>query len=367
MRILVLSPGFPVDGARYGHAVAEQVVALADRHEILVQSLSARPELPARRAPGPHAWRAGLPVWAPPLGGRARRLGQVWAWHRRRPPDLVWSLWLDRSGPAALALARAFRARWVASVMGGELADLPGLGYGGARTRRGRLGVQALLRAADRVTVGSEWLARRARALAPGRPVHVAPIGVEASTAPPPRRPWLREGPLELVTVTDAAPVKGAREVFAGLGALRARGVDARLTVFTLTTEAGRARLAGLASLAGVLDVVRLEPPTEARALRARLPALHALVSASHHESQGLALIEAALAGLPVVTPPVGVAEALADLGAARLCGRAPDALAAAIVGAAAETPDASARVAARFGLPATTARWSGLFEETAR
>lgn len=357
----MLSPGYPRPGELYGHAVAAQVAALARQHELRVQPLSPRPGVGDGGGGAPRLFEA-------PRGGQARRFATVLARHAAWRPALIWGLWLDRAGPAACALGRLLGCPALVSVMGGELARLPELGYGGRRTAAGRAKVQAVLRAASALTVGSAPLAGQVRALAPRARAYVTPIGVAPEGIPvraaPPWRPGSR---LEVAAVVDVAPVKGADRIFGTVATLARGGVDVRLTLFTLATPAGRAALEAQARAAGVEAQVILPPAIPSPELHRRLPEFHVLLSASAHESQGLALIEAALAQVPVVAPAVGVAEALAGLGALTLSpSREPADLAPRVLQAASRPVAARGAVAAAFGLEAATQAFLRVFEEVA-
>jgi hypothetical protein len=311
----------------------------------------------------------GPRLFEPPAGGQGRRFLALAARHAPWRPDLIWGLWADRAGPATCVLGRLLSRPALVSVMGGELARRPELGYGGRAHLAGRLRLQAVLRMAAGATAGSALLAAQARGLVAGARVHLAPVGVEVEAVPVRSAPpWRPGAPLALAGAVDVAPVKGAAELLATLGRLLGDGVDARLTLFTLAPPPGRAALLAQARAAGLEARVTIPPPLAAPALYARLPQHHVFVSASAHESQGLALIEAALAQLPVVAPPVGVAPELAALGALTLSpSRAAFDLAPRILSAAASAPAARAAVAGRFGLEATTQAFLRILDEVAR
>ncbi len=364
MRILVLSPGFPLQDEFYGHAVAEQVAALAKRHEVCVQSLSSRPALPAAW-PLQSTQSRGLTVLGPPPGSKARRLAQIWSHHRNADFDLIWSLWLDRSGPAGAALARLFRIPWVASVLGGELADLPALHYGGAQAARARKILKGLLRDASMVTVGSQGLVAQAQRLGASESPTVAPVGVQAIGPGWGRSPWKAGRCLDMATVTDAALVKGADRVFGALASLCHSGTEASLTVFSLAEGDGRARLERMARVHGVLDRVTFLPPMSSTELQEELRGFHVLVSGSAHESQGLAFIEAALAGVPVVAPSVGVMPQLQGWGAAWVTADAnAQSLAATVVEAAGQISAGTPSVASHFEVAVCADRFEAVFNK---
>ncbi len=368
MRILVLSPGYPLDGELYGHAVAEQIAVLAHQHQLQVQSLSSRPGLGSGWGRQPSGHSRGVPVFGPPPGGRAARLAGIWARHRASDLDLVWGLWLDRSGEAARLLAAALHVPWVGSVMGGELADMPSLRYGGARTPWARRRLQASLKSAAAVTVGSEWLADRAQTLCPGPRPWVTPFGVRADQVRAPATPWRPDQPLKLATVTSSTPVKGAGRVFGALAQLRSEGVQAKLTVYTLDGPEGRAQLQGQAQAHGVQGSVTFSPPLQEPELAHALADAQVLVCGSAHESQGLAMIEAALAGLWVVGPGVGVMTHLQALGVAYQTKDArPTTLAQAVLRQAVLRPAPAQMVAEAYSRSACAARFDAVFQRVGR
>ncbi|MEQ9504406.1 MAG: glycosyltransferase family 4 protein [Deltaproteobacteria bacterium] len=356
-RVFVLSPGFPLEGDKFGAAVAEQILALGRRFDLRVCSLVPLAERRARRG--------DVEVLGPPDVGRLGRFraiaeaADVWR------PDLFWCLWVDRAGPPAIALSKMFDRPVVASVMGGELARLPHVAYGTRRSLRGRVTVQAVLRAARVVTVGSPRLREQAEAIA-GATVRETPFGVDpARIQPRTRAPWTKDRPLKMAAVVDVARVKGSEMIFAAHAELLRQGVEARLTVFSLTPKEGHAELRGRASAAGIGEHVVWSPPLAAEGLYRRLPDFDVHVSASLHESQGLALIEAAMANVPVVAPHVGVAEVLAGQGAATLVKStsAPE-LAHAILQAASAPVSGRERVAAVYGIEPCTERFAAAIEE---
>ena len=152
MRVLVVVPSFPLEDDLFGHAVAEQLRALLDAHELRIESLT---PLSVRRS-----FSHGLEVFSAG-GGRTQRLLSMVSRQGRWSPDVIWGMWADRCGPAALSLGSLLKAPVLVSIMGGEIARLPDIGYGGARTRWGRAKLRWIFRAAQVITVGSRALAQR--------------------------------------------------------------------------------------------------------------------------------------------------------------------------------------------------------------
>lgn len=366
LRILVLSPGFPTrDHPPYAPAVVDTLAELARSHDLEIHAISGTTEV------GLSSYR-GLDVVRYGRGDRLTRallLGGIVAGRARaRAFDAIWSLWVDRTGPAAIALSRLLRVPAVLSVMGGELAALHALEYGLARSRRRVAELALMFRSASRITAGSEVLADRFRALFPARAalLRVLPFGVRPpGPVRPARPPAGAERPLGLLSIMDLSWVKRPERALAALVELRASGVAAELGVFGSARPEERARVLAAADLVGVAGQVHLRgfvPPAElARAFAEHDVLLHP----SAHESQGCALVEAALAGLPIVAYDVGVARELEALGAAIVRVKERDPLGAAVLAAVARSPAPAAHdaLSGRFSVAASAARFCALFE----
>src|SRR5262245_40603222 len=147
LRVLVLSPGFPVaERPYYTPGIVDTLSMIGRTHALSIHALREPPP------PGPHPFR-GLTVVG--HGGRfrpARALGLARGALRARP-DLVWSLWADRTGVPAAALAAGLRVPLVLSLMGGELAALPELDYGWMRRPGARKILEHLCARARAITV----------------------------------------------------------------------------------------------------------------------------------------------------------------------------------------------------------------------
>ena len=240
-------------------------------------------------------WRA-LGLWR-------RTMGAIVTEHRRRPFDLVHAFWADEPGWLAAWAGRRLRRPSIISLAGGELVAFPDIDYGlGRLPARHRL-VRWALEAADRVTVGSAYLLKLAQTQLPEtvvRRIAVTPLGVDTTRFQPdgPRMP---------------AP---ARPVILSVGALHAVK-DQRLLlravrqvtadVWIVGDGEDRAALETLASRSGLADRVRFLGAVPHDLLPTVYRAATLFVHTSRHESQGMAVLEAAACGIPVVGTPVGV------------------------------------------------------------
>ncbi len=309
-RVCLVVPGFSTaagDGCI--PALREFALALGALHQVTVVAL----RYPHTRTP----YTLG-PLRVIPLGGafaagaaRGPLLARAIAAVRRAGPfDVVQGLWADEPGFVAAAAGRALRARVIVSLMGGELAALPSLPYGGQLERLGPRLTRLALRGAHVVTVGSPWLARRVTLSGHRPPPQLMPLGLTDTQLGLAQRrpPRAHGGPLRVGMVASLLPVKGPGLLIDAAARAAEQGAALALTVVgegpLRTPLQARARGAAVTFTGHLTE----------RALAAQLGALDLVVQASWWESQGMAVLEAAAAGCAVGGTAVG---ALADLDAA--------------------------------------------------
>ena len=142
----------------------------------------------------------------------------------------------------------------------------------------------------------------------------------------------------------------------------------AHLAVAGNDDEGLRPRLEGLAGELGVADRVSFLGEVRGGAKTALLAAARALVLPSMSENFGMAALEAMAAGVPVVlTPGVGLAEAVREHGAGIVCERTPASLAAALASLLADPTSAAAMGARGRDLAATHYSWPAIAAATRR
>jgi glycosyltransferase involved in cell wall biosynthesis len=291
-------------------AVVDLMDRLSEKHAITVIAL----HHPARHSP----YRIGavtvVPLGMPPGRGGpgramtlARGLAEVVRRGRRQDAAVVHALWADEPGAVAVLAAPLLRAGALVSVLGGELAALPDIGYGAALGRGGRWTVGLALRRADVVTVGSRYLARRVRASGSRRAPLLAPLGVDTNEfapdhgSPADDRAVLFVGALE--------PVKDPAAAVRVFGQVARRDARARLV---LCGEGSlRPQLERQIETLGLGQRVELRGHVPRAALASTYRRAVALIVTSRHEGQHVAAIEAAASGVAVVGFGVG---ALPDL-----------------------------------------------------
>lgn len=314
MRIALLTPGFSVDETDWCiPALLNLARGLAQAHDVHVFAL----RYPYRRATydvyGAHVQALG--------GGLTRRWGRGPLWGRalaalRRaaaeaPFDVLHACWADEPAFLATLAGRWLGTPVVVSLMGGELARLPAIEYGGRLNRLNDWLTRWSLRRAPQVTVGSHWLAQLATDLGYVRQPPVwAPLGVDTALFRPNPSP-LPPSP-HLISVASLTPVKDHHTLLHALTLLP----DCRLTV--VGDGPLRPELQALAARLGLGARVTWLGATPHEQLPALYQAAGIHVLASRHESQSLAVLEAAACGLlsvgtavgilPEVTPPDGLA-----------------------------------------------------------
>ncbi len=299
MRIGVVVPG-GVD--RSGtHRVIPALLWLLERlaktHDMQVFALRQEPRPAEYDLVGCRVTNTG----APPV--HVRTLIAVARAHRARPFDVFHGVWATGPGVIAGALGRRFGRPTLLHVAGGELTSIPELRYGGLRTvLRGRA-VRWALGAATRITGASTAILEEVAAL--GHHAHELPLGVAADRwprrTPAARRPG---APARLLHVGSLNTVKDLPTLLRAVRTLVDEGRDVRLDQVGEDTLRGEVqRLTGELSLTEHVRFHGFLPHDRVRPLMERADLL---VVSSRHEAGPVAVLEAAVAGVPVVGTAVG-------------------------------------------------------------
>ena len=360
MRVCLITPGFSVEpDDNCIPALRTFALELARRHEVTVVAL----RYPHRQTPYQLGPLRVLPLGGANISGPRRLLllrRALQTVRRAGPFDVIQGCWADEPGWVAQQAAQQLGARSVISLMGGELARLPTLGYGGETSVANRWLQRQALRRGDVITAGSHWLQERA-ALRLGRPVHWLPLGL-APRETTPRSP--SEGPLTVIGLGSMVPVKGFETLVRGCATAQRRGAALRL--WMVGDGPQRATLTALGERLGLDAQWFGEVPwAEVSPL---LSQADLLLQTSWWESQGMATLEAAQAGCAVAGTQVG---ALAHLQSSvgTLAAGDVEGLAQLLLGVEREQLAAAGRAAAEeversYSLRACVARWQAAVDD---
>lgn len=215
-------------------------------------------------------------------------------------PDVIHALWASVTGLCAVVAGRRFGAPTTVHVAGGELVAMADIGYGGSTGRGGRLITNQVLRRAECVTVATGWMCDHVRSHG-HRVDEVVPLGADrrrfAATRP-------AAVPGRLVQVASLNRVKDQATVLRAVALARDDTPGVHLDLVGVDTLDGEIqRLALDLGLGDATTFHGFVPHGELAPLLQRAQ-LH--VMASRHEAGPLAVLEAALCGVPSVGTPVG-------------------------------------------------------------
>jgi glycosyltransferase involved in cell wall biosynthesis len=239
-------------------------------------------------------------------GGTLRHLRviqAIGAEHRRAAFDVVQSIWGGNVG-----LVGALAARWIARphlvhIAGGELASLHAIGYGGGLSRRHRLTNRWVFSRSAVVSAASAPIIEAARAFG-ARAVRI-PLGVDRGAFPP-RAPVARDPsrPTRLVQVASLNLIKDQATLLRAFAQLVAAGRDVELDLAGVDGMNGQ--IHALAQELRVAARVRFHGWVDSARVREIVAKADIYVLSSLHEAGPLAVLEAAMLGVPTVGTRVG-------------------------------------------------------------
>lgn len=366
MNILMFVPGGVGRGGRY--AVIPALVALlrrlAERHQVTVVALAQEPNPAEYELAGARICNlgmiAGVTGWS--IVRRALRLRAVLARQRARA-DVVHAFWLGQTSSLALLAGRWLGVPVVASLGGGELVALPEIGYGGGQSWRQRQHVKLVLHAAGAVTAGSRYALQPLLGCRPDAAwLPLFPEAASFLALDPPAG----TGQPRLLTVSSINRVKDPETLLRSLRLVVERFPTVHLDWVGEDTLGGKVQ--GLAAALGVAEHVHFHGFQTYDRLPEFCARARVYVQASRHESQGVAVCEAAAAGLPIVGTAVGLLAELAPSAAWATPLGDPQSLAEGIVqvlsshGLASELSRQARQWASRHTADWTAARFEALY-----
>ncbi|HXG47064.1 MAG TPA: glycosyltransferase [Methylomirabilota bacterium] len=366
MRVALIVPGGVDRGGeeRVIPALLWLIERLARRHDLHVLALYQEPR------PATYDLRRAAVQVVGRRFTRVRALAYLLRSHRQAPFDVLHAFWATPPGVLAVSAGRLVGRPVLLHLAGGEVAARPEIGYGGLLRRRGRMWVRFAIRGASCVTAASGPMLDAARRYR--RDVERLPLGVDLVRWPR-RNPRPRDPtrPAQLLHVGSINAVKDHATLLGALSILTASGAAVHLHVVGEDTMGGRVQ--SLAHSLGLSKRVTFHGFLPHRSLRPLVETMDLHLVTSRHEAGPVALLEAAVAGVPSVGTDVGhVHDWAPDAALAVPVGDAP-ALAAAIGELLRDEPrrlrlaDAAQARACREDADWTADRVSMLYQELTR
>jgi glycosyltransferase involved in cell wall biosynthesis len=273
----------------------------------LIERLAAEDEVHVfalRQEPRPGRWPLlGATVHNAGSWPRLRALVQLFGEHRRGRFDMVHAFWAGGPGVVAATFSHMTGVPSLLTLPGGDLSALRDIGYGARLTRRGRGWTRFALAGATRIVVPSDWMKAQAAAL--GVQAIRIPYGVALDRWPVrlPRRRVVGR-PLRLIHVASLNRVKDQEMLLQAMRLLRDHGLDFHLDVIGEDTLAGAVQrrcaeleLGAWVAFHGFMPHADMRPWIEKADL---------MVITSRHEGVPIAVLEAAIAGVPTTGTAVG-------------------------------------------------------------
>jgi glycosyltransferase involved in cell wall biosynthesis len=365
VRIGLVLPGFSAEENDWCiPALLNYVRALAEGAEVEVFALRYPPRRDVYRIGKARVYSLG---WGQKRGVRsamllASAIKLIAHCHSQKKFDLLHAFWADE--PGAVAACFSDRVPIVISLAGGELINLPQIEYGVFRHFHARHLIGWALRRASLVTAGSKYLAEIAQSrLAQGR-VLVAPLGVDLAMW---RSQPLPNQAITLLSVASLEPVKGHEILLRAFRQVVDRFPAARLKI--AGDGSLKTALQNRARELGVIDQVEFCGKLAHHHLPELYRSATMFVQSSLYESQGMALLEAAASGLPLVGTQVGVLAELAPDAAVAVAVGDSEKLAEAMISLLCDPQQAAslgraarARVESEYGLDRTLERFTALY-----
>jgi glycosyltransferase involved in cell wall biosynthesis len=270
---------------------------LAKRHTVKVYALHRSPASIRESVLGAEVLNAGGAL------RHLRTLQAIHAEHRRAPFDVVHSIWAGTVGLVGSLAARRIGRPHLVHLAGGELARLHDIHYGGGLSWRHRCMNRWVLKRAAVVSAASAPIIEAARAF--GASAVRIPLGVDREVFPP-RAPVARDTsrPVRLVQVGSLNLIKDQGMLLRAFAQVVSAGRDVELDIVGFDGLNGV--IHALAQTLGVASRVRFHGRVDSARVREIVASADIYVLTSLHEAGPLAVLEAAMLGVPTVGTQVG-------------------------------------------------------------
>jgi glycosyltransferase involved in cell wall biosynthesis len=236
-------------------------------------------------------------------GRPLRALASIIGEHRRSPFDVLHNFWLVPGGVVTVVAGWLLRRSVLVHAAGGELVAIPDVAFGHQLYWRGRLWARIALAGADRISAASEPMIEAISQA--GYQAERIPLGVDLQRWPPvPPRPRAAGSPARLVHAASLNRVKDQTMLLHAARRLLDQGVAFQLDIAGFDTLNGR--MQALAGELGLTDRVRFHGYLAHEQLHALVQAADLFWLSSRHEAGPVAVLEAAVVGVPTAGTAVG-------------------------------------------------------------
>jgi len=299
VRVALVVPGGVDRSGEYRviPALLALIERLAQRHDVHVFALRQAAAADSWDLAGARVHNIGLPY------SHLRAVRALLSGHRSSRFDLVHAIWSGSCGLVAVMAAKMLGIPSLIHIGGGELVSLPEIGYGGSLRWRSRVREKLVLGAASVVTAASVPVIRELGHL--GVTAQRVPLGVDLGAwAPCEPRQRSPGACARLIHVGSLNRVKDQRTLLFALAELAKSGTRFEMEIVGEDTLGGE--LQALAARLGISDCVNFHGFVPQRRLRALVAAADLMIMASRHEAGPVAMLEAAVVGVPTVGTAVG-------------------------------------------------------------
>jgi glycosyltransferase involved in cell wall biosynthesis len=299
MKVALIVPGGVDRSGEYRviPAIQALIKRLSRQHNVRVFALAQEPVAAVWTFAGAQVFNIGLRFT------QVRAVATILQQNRLSPFDIIHAIWSGGVGLVAISAARLIGIPSVVHIAGGELTALPEIGYGGRLHWKGRVREALVLRAATAITAASTPVLEALAAL--GFSAQRVPLGVDLDTwipCAPARRNT--EEPARLIHVASLNRVKDQLTLLRALAAVASSGHRFRVDVVGEDTLHGAVQ--ATARELGIDDRITFHGFVPQQQLRPIMAAAHLMVMSSRHETGPLAMLEAAVVGVPTVGTAVG-------------------------------------------------------------
>jgi glycosyltransferase involved in cell wall biosynthesis len=299
MRIALVVPGGIDRSLEYRviPALLALIGRLAINNDVQVFALHQETEAGEWHAAGAHIRNIGS------KHAVLRAVRAICAEHRTSRFDVVHAIWSGWCGLIAVTSGRLLGIPSLVHIAGGELVSMAEIGYGGRLKWHGRLREALNLRTASAITAASSPMIEMLSAL--GVAAHRVPLGVDLA-AWPQRDPVPRDPsrPARFIHVASLNRVKDQTTLLRALASLMQSGLNFEMNVVGDDTLNGE--IQSLAAELGLSERIRFLGFLPQRQLRPIVEAADLMILSSRHEAGPVAMLEAAVAGVPTVGTAVG-------------------------------------------------------------